>query len=883
MNMNSQKIRDTFLTFFESKGHKIVPSAPLVNKSDPTLMFVNAGMNPFKDYFLGHKEADDKRVADTQKCLRVSGKHNDLEDVGIDGYHHTLFEMLGNWSFGDYFKEEAIAWAWELLTEVYQLDKERLYVTVFGGDSADGLDPDVEARKIWQKFVPNDRILDFGKKDNFWEMGDTGPCGPCSEIHIDLRSDEERNKVDGKTLVNADDPNVIEIWNLVFIQFNRKADSSLEQLPAKHVDTGMGFERLCRAVQGVSSNYDTDVFTPFLQFIENATGRKYEGSFNINDKKDIAFRVLVDHLRAVAFTIADGQLPSNTGAGYVIRRILRRAVRYYYSFLDRKEPLLCEMVPLLVKEFGIVFPELAVQEDLLTNVIREEERSFLRTLESGLKRLDAIVATDGIIDGRTVFELYDTFGFPVDLTRLVASEKHISIDEAGFEQALEEQKARSRAAAQTSYGDWVEVRKGGETAFIGYDMLQYDGAQVLKYRQVDFKGKPQFQVVLDITPFYAEGGGQQGDQGWMNFDGEEILVLDTVKENDMILHIVNRLPHHMDVSIMAKVDGERRQRIEINHSATHLLHAALREVLGSHVQQKGSLVSEAYLRFDFSHFQKVTDEELAAIEQLVNARIRMNIERGEYRDVSIEEAKNQGAMMLFGEKYGDRVRMITFGSDYSVELCGGCHVKRTGDIGYFKILSESAIAAGVRRIEAVSGEKASQWIDSQINELDQIKDLLKAPKDPFKAVTSLQEEVKALRKEMEAMLLKEAQVEKNRLLQGGEHLGEFHLIAQKSQISDPKNVKQIVHQIVSEHDNIALVLGSEQDNKPMIHIAFSKNLVSEQLHAGQIVKAVSGFIKGGGGGQPFMASAGGSDAQGLEKAIKHAADFIKERLTNLPS
>jgi len=876
--MNSQKIRDTFLSFFENKGHKIVPSAPIVNKNDPTLMFVNAGMNPFKDFFLGHKVAIDKRVADTQKCLRVSGKHNDLEDVGIDGYHHTLFEMLGNWSFGDYFKEEAIAWAWELLSEVYQLDKDRLYVTVFGGDESDGLSPDEEARAIWQKYIPNDRILDFGKKDNFWEMGDSGPCGPCSEIHIDLRSDEERNRIDGKLLVNADDPNVIEIWNLVFIQFNRKSDGSLEQLPAMHVDTGMGFERLCRAVQGVASNYDTDVFTPFIHFIQEVTGLRYEGSFDKNAKKDIAFRVLVDHLRAVAFTVADGQLPSNTGAGYVIRRILRRAVRYYYSFLDRKEPLLCEMVPLLVREFGQTFPELPLQEELLFNVIREEEKSFLRTLESGLKRLETIEAADGIIDGRTVFELYDTFGFPVDLTRLVASERNVLIDEQGFVAALEEQKKRSRAAAQTSYGDWVDVRLGGETSFVGYDLLHCIGSSILKFRQVDVKGKPQFQLVLDVTPFYAEGGGQQGDKGILIVGNETIQVLDTVKENDLVLHIVDKLPQEVEAPVEAKVDRNRRSKIEVNHSATHLLHAALREVLGTHVQQKGSLVSDDYLRFDFSHFQKVSDAELSQIEQLVNSKIRMNIERKEYRNISMEEAKTQGAMMLFGEKYGEEVRMITFDSDYSVELCGGCHVKRTGDIGYFKLLSEGAIAAGIRRIEAVTGEGAAQWIDGQINELNQLKEVLKAPKDPQKAVASLQEELKSLRKEVETLLLKEASLEKESLLKSAQEVGGVRLIAQRSNMTDGKIIKQIVHQIVSEHDHIALVLGSIHDGKPMIHVAFSKNLLDKQLHAGEIVKSVSGLIQGGGGGQPFMASAGGSNAEGLDKAIQTAAQLITDKM-----
>lgn len=871
--MNSQSIRNKFLQFFEGKGHKIVPSAPIVNKNDPTLMFVNAGMNPFKDYFLGNKEAIDKRVADTQKCLRVSGKHNDLEDVGIDGYHHTLFEMLGNWSFGDYFKEDAINWAWELLTSEFNLDKDRLYVTVFGGDALDKLEEDREARSIWQKHIDDDRILNFDRKDNFWEMGDTGPCGPCSEIHIDLRSDQERRAVDGKTLVNADHPDVIEIWNLVFIQFNRRADQTLVSLPSKHVDTGMGFERLCRAVQGVGSNYDTDVFTPFIKLIEQETGQRYTGSFELSAKKDIAFRVVVDHLRAVAFTIGDGQLPSNTGAGYVIRRILRRAVRYYYSFLDRKEPLLWELVPLLAKEFGSTFPEIEQQIDLLQNVIREEEKSFLRTLESGLKRLEMMEPEGGILDGKEVFELYDTFGFPLDLTRLVSAERGFEIDEKGFEQALEEQKKRSRSAALTSFGDWQTVRSGSETTFVGYDLLDYEGAEILKYRQVDQKGKPQYQLVLDVTPFYAEGGGQVGDKGYLMVGDEKIFVLNTVKENDLILHIVDKLPTHFDYVVHAHVDGKRRQKVEYNHSATHLLHAALRQILGTHVQQKGSLVNDSYLRFDFSHFQKVSDEELKSIELEVNSQIRKNIMRKEDRTIPIDAARDRGAMMLFGEKYGETVRMITFDEDYSVELCGGCHVKRTGDIGLFKIVSESAIAAGVRRIEACTAEGAQEWMDAQIQELDEVKEILKTPKDPAKAILSIQEELKTVKKDLEQLQLKEAAVMKKDLLASGEDILGVRIIS-ASMDADPKIVKAIVHQIVSENGKIALILGSVNQDKPMINVAFSKDIVGGQIHAGQIVKEVSALIKGGGGGQPFMASAGGSDTSGLSAAINKAKEIV---------
>jgi alanyl-tRNA synthetase len=720
--MTSNEIRQKFLDFFASKNHKIVASAPIVIKNDPTLMFTNAGMNQFKDFFLGNKKPDIPRIADTQKCLRVSGKHNDLEEVGVDTYHHTMFEMLGNWSIGDYFKAEAIAWSWELLTEVYKLPKDRLYVSVFEGDPKENLPPSQIALKEWSKLVPQDHIIFGNKKDNFWEMGDTGPCGPCSEIHIDLRSDEERAITPGHQLVNNDHPQVIEIWNNVFIQYNRKADGTLEPLPAMHVDTGMGFERLVRAIQNKSSNYDTDVFTGTIAEVEKITCKSYHFS---DTKQDVAFRVLADHIRAISFTIADGQLPSNNGAGYVIRRILRRAVRYYYTYLDYKQPLLHQLIDVLSRQFENVFPELYLQKSFVEKVIREEERSFLKTLEGGLKRIDDLKVTDNVVDGRDVFELYDTYGFPVDLTRLIADEKGWKVDEAGFSLALNEQKERSRADAKRETGDWVIINKDGQSEFLGYDNPVVHDSRAIKYRVLKQKDLELYQIVLDKTPFYPEGGGQVGDTGFLMFDGEVVMVLDTKKENDLIIHIIDRIPDNIASPIYAEIDAIKRTLTENNHSATHLLHAALRQVLGTHVHQKGSLVKDDYLRFDVSHFQKITDYELAQVEKIVNQKIRQNIALEEARSIPLEAAKEAGAMMLFGEKYGDTVRMITFDPSYSRELCGGCHVRATGQLGFFKITSEAGIAAGVRRIEAVTADKAEEYINKQVKELTAVKSFFK--------------------------------------------------------------------------------------------------------------------------------------------------------------
>ncbi|MEL7021399.1 MAG: alanine--tRNA ligase, partial [Bacteroidota bacterium] len=725
-----QEIRQKFLDFFDSKQHRIVASAPIVNKDDPTLMFTNAGMNQFKDYFLGNQTPANPRIADTQKCLRVSGKHNDLEEVGIDSYHHTMFEMLGNWSFGDYFKTEAIDWAWELLTEVYGLPKDRLYASVFAGEEAVNLEPDTEAVQIWKKHLPEDRILYFDKKDNFWEMGETGPCGPCSEIHVDLRSDEERAKIDGKSLVNADHPQVVEIWNLVFIQFNRKADSSFEELPAKHIDTGMGFERLCMAIQQKESNYDTDVFTPFIQHVEQHSAKTYTSSYEPSAKSDIAMRVVVDHIRAVAFAIADGQQPSNTGAGYVIRRILRRAVRYYYSFLDIKSPFLHTLVPLLADAFSHVFPELKAQETYVTNVVLGEEKAFLRTLENGIRRFESLEATTNVIDGTQAFELMDTYGFPIDLTRLMASEKGWTVDEAGYKAALEKQRAQSQADAAKSVGDWIQLLDDPTVTFVGYDQLSVEDAQVVKYRTVEIKKGKQYQVVLNKTPFYAESGGQVGDKGVLWFDGEQIPVLDTQKENDLIIHIIKQLPENAHAPVRATVHASKRNATSKNHTAVHLMHAALHQVIGEHALQKGQRVDERSLRFDFSHFDKMTAEQVAAVEQIVNQKIRQNIALEEHRNMPIAAAEAAGAMMLFGEKYGDEVRMITFDKDFSRELCGGTHVTATGEIGQFKILSESGISAGVRRIEAVTAVAAEQYYNTQLAELQAVRTLLKNPKHP---------------------------------------------------------------------------------------------------------------------------------------------------------
>ena len=867
--MTAQEIRQTFLDFFKSKDHRIVPSAPIVNKDDPTLMFTNAGMNQFKDSFLGNKPPVHPRIADTQKCLRVSGKHNDLEEVGRDSYHHTMFEMLGNWSFGDYFKKEAIAWAWELLTDVYGLDPERLYASVFAGDESEQLDTDLEAENLWKQYLPGDRILRFGKKDNFWEMGDTGPCGPCSEIHIDLRSDEERASLPGRKLVNESHPQVIEIWNLVFIQYNRKSDGSLEELPAKHVDTGMGFERLCMAIQGKKSNYDTDVFTPFIELIENTTGVTYTGRYEEEAKSDIAMRVATDHVRAVSFTIADGQLPSNTGAGYVIRRILRRAVRYNFSFLGQEQPFLHTLIPLLADRFQHVFPELKAQEEFVRQVIFEEERSFLRTLAAGLQKVEQAEVNDGVLDGAFVFELYDTYGFPIDLTRLIAAERGLTVDEEGFQQALEAQRNRSRADASKETGDWVVLREGS-SQFVGYDQNEIDATSILKYRQLLVKGKPVYQLVLETTPFYAEGGGQVGDTGTLWFGGEAIRVIDTIKENDLFIHLVSKLPDASTLKqpVKAVIDTGRRRLIENNHSATHLLHAALRQVLGDHVHQKGSLVTEDYLRFDFSHFKKVEQDELDRIEQIVNAKIREDIHRGEDRGIPIEQAKAAGAMMLFGEKYGDTVRMITFDPGYSRELCGGCHVGATGKIGLFKITAESAVAAGVRRIEAKTAIGAETMVRDEEATLRNIRQLVKSQQDPTPQIEQLLEENRTLKQKIEALLGQQAVALKAELAKKAKSHDGFRIVAEVVQIEDSKVLKDLVFQLEATLQPAVVAIGSAIDDKPQLLIKISQSLVDDKgWHAGNLVRDAAKAIKGGGGGQAFFASAGGSDAGGLGAAI----------------
>lgn len=874
--MTAQEIRQRFLDFFASKGHKIVPSAPIVSKNDPTLMFTNAGMNQFKDYFLGNKTPDTRRIADTQKCLRVSGKHNDLEEVGRDGYHHTMFEMLGNWSFGDYFKEEAIAWAWELLTKEYGLDPDRLYVSVFEGDESENLAPDHEAREFWKRWIAEDRILNFNKKDNFWEMGDTGPCGPCSEIHVDLRSEAQRAAIDGRDLVNVGDPQVVEIWNLVFIQFNRRADGSLEELPARHVDTGMGFERLTMALQGKLSNYETDIFQPMIRFIEQVSGKTYTNSYAADAMSDIAMRVVCDHIRAVAFAIADGQLPGNTGAGYVIRRILRRAVRYYYSFLEIKEPFLYRLIPLMADAFAKVFPELKAQSTQVASIIQGEENSFLNTLENGLRRIDVIVPVNGQIRGEDAFELYDTYGFPIDLSRLIAEEKGLTIDEAGFEKALQAQKARSRADAQKQVGDWTPVREGESNTFVGYDQLAVEKAHILKYRTVRVKNADQYQVVLDVTPFYAQSGGQAGDKGTLQVGDDWLKVLDTVKENDLIIHIVDQLPAKPDAPVRATVEKARRQATAQNHSATHLMHAALHQVLGSHALQKGQDVDADRLRFDFSHFQKMTGDEIARVEAIVNEKIRENIQLEEDRNVPIEEARNSGAMMLFGEKYGDQVRVITFDANFSRELCGGTHVPATGEIGQFKILSEGAVAAGIRRIEAVTAEKAQAFFDRELEELNEIRTLFKSPLHPAKNVAALMEENKALKKEIERLLAVQAGSLKGDLKAQVESVNGVKFLSAQVPLSDANALKTLAYQLESELAPVVIVLGAVAGDKPQLLVAVSKELTEAKgLHAGNMIRELAKHIQGGGGGQPFFATAGGKDESGLKKALDAAREFLK--------
>nr|MBS0036978.1 alanine--tRNA ligase [Saprospiraceae bacterium] len=848
MRLKSREIREKFLNFFSEKNHKIVPSAPIINKDDPTLMFTNAGMNQFKDYFLGDKTVVDSRVANSQKCLRVSGKHNDLEEVGVDSYHHTMFEMLGNWSFGDYFKKEAIEWAWELLTEEFKIEPDRLYVTIFKGEPSDGVARDTEALALWRNLLPGERILDFGKKDNFWEMGESGPCGPCSEIHVDLRSSEDREKVNGAELVNSDHPEVIEIWNLVFIQYDRKANGKLVSLPSHHVDTGMGFERLCMVLQGKKSSYDTDVFSPLIEKVESLSGKKYTGRYDREAGADIAFRVIVDHVRAVSLTIADGVLPANTGAGYVIRRILRRAIRYYYSFLEREEPMIYELVDILADQFKDAFPGLHEQRALVAKVIEEEERSFLRTLSEGLKRFGQLEKTDGIISGEDAFELYDTFGFPFDLTALLAEEQGLKVDEESFKVSLNQQRKRSKADAVKKVGDWVPVQKGNRTQFVGYDHGKVEGTKILRYRITEQKKRELVHLVLDKTPFYPEGGGQVGDRGKLIANGEEIKVMDTFRENELIVHLVDKLPKNPERTYAAEIDLDKRKATEANHSATHLLHAALKEVLGDHVQQKGSLVAPDQLRFDFSHFQKLSKEEIYRIEQLVNEKIRQNIPLQEDRSVPIETARERGATMLFGEKYGEEVRVITFDPKYSIELCGGCHVESTGKIGMFKITSETAIASGIRRIVAITGSEVESFIRDQSELLEAAREKLKNPQNILESIDSLQEELKKLRADLEKLTAKQAGNLQDELRGKAIEIRGVNVIAAKVSLSDPKALKTLVFNLEKELSPSAIIIGADVDGKPQLMLAISKELTGEQLDAGKYIRQAASFIKGGGGG-----------------------------------
>ncbi len=881
-------VRQQFLDFFASKGHHIVPSAPLVVKDDPTLLFINSGMAPFKDYFLGNKPAPYQRIADTQKCLRVSGKHNDLEEVGYDTYHHTLFEMLGNWSFGDYFKKDAINWAWELLTDVYKLEKDRLYVTYFEGDAGDGTGPDTETQDLWRQYTTDDRILPGNKKDNFWEMGDTGPCGPCTEIHIDLRSDEERAAQSGRELVNADHPQVVEVWNNVFMEFQRLADKSLIKLPAQSVDTGMGFERLMMAVSGVKSNYDTDVFQPLIQFIAKEAGVAYHGTAPAkvtdqpsteNEKTDIAIRVLADHIRAIAFTIADGQLPSNVKAGYVIRRILRRAVRYAFSSLNQKQPFLYKLVPVLADQMAGIFPELKAQQAFVTRVIEEEEIAFLKTLETGLRRLDALEdaarANGNVIDGRTAFELSDTFGFPLDLTALIAREKGLTVDEEGFKAALAEQKNRSRNAQETEQSDWVTVTDtDAPNVFVGYDQDEAT-AQLLRYRKIDKKGKTEYQLVLSETPFYAESGGQIGDTGYLESDFDKVRVIDTRKENDLIIHTTLDLPLELTADFRARPDAARRTLIRNNHTATHLLQAALRQVLGSHVQQKGSLVNEKLLRFDFSHFTKVTEAQLREIEGVVNERIRQQIPLVERRNVPIAEAKNLGAMALFGEKYGDFVRVITFDKDYSVELCGGLHVANTGSIGYFKIVAESAVGAGVRRIEAVTAGAAEAFVDQQLDLLAQVREALGNPQHLLTSLDKQTEEIATLRKQIESFAQQQLNQQKTQLVGQVKDLGSVKFLAAQVQAGSADDLKKLAYDLRQAVPGLVLVLGAELDGKPQLAVMLDDDIAKAgKLNATTLVRDLAKDIQGGGGGQPFFATAGGKNAAGLAAALGRAEALV---------
>ncbi len=871
--MKSQDIRATFLNFFQEKSHLIVPSAPMVTKDDPTLLFINSGMAPFKEYFLGNAKPKNNRITDSQKCLRVSGKHNDLEEVGYDTYHHTLFEMLGNWSFGDYFKKEAIAWAWELLTEVYKIDKDILYVTVFeGSDDADNLEMDTEAYDLWKQFIAEDRILKGNKKDNFWEMGEQGPCGPCAEIHIDIRSAEEKAKVDGSTLINQDHPHVVEVWNLVFMQFNRKANGSLEELPNKHIDTGMGFERLCMVLQGVQSNYDTDIFKPIISEIGTITNTTY----GANKEQDIATRVISDHVRAVAFSIADGKLPSNTGAGYVIRRILRRAIRYGFTFLDKKEPFIYRLVDVLSEKMGEAFPELKAQKQLIKNVIKEEETSFLRTLDKGLVLLDAIIAASDSkeISGEKIFELYDTFGFPVDLTALILSEKGYTLDTKGFQEELQKQKKRSRAAGETSTEDWTVLAYDSAETFIGYDALNAT-VKLTRYRKVTSKKDGEmYQLVLNETPFYPEGGGQVGDKGSLeDAQGALVYILDTKKENNIIIHSTKNLPKHLNEGFKAVVDKKQRSRTACNHTATHLLHQALREVLGTHVAQKGSAVNSKYLRFDFSHFSKLTVDELHAIENFVNARISGKLPLIEKRNIPIQEAIDQGAMALFGEKYGDTVRAIKFGK--SIELCGGTHVENTGDIWHFKIKSEGAVASGIRRIEAITNDAVKNSYFENNETLIKIKELLSNAKEPVKAVQKLQDENTSLQKQIELLLKEKAQNLSGEIKKQLQEINGVQFLATKVDL-DTNGIKNLAFTIGKEHENLFLLFASsEKKDKAMLTCYISKELANERGYdAGKVVRELGKLIHGGGGGQNFFATAGGKNPAGIPKALEKAKDYL---------
>lgn len=876
--MTASEVRESFLEFFRSKNHKIVPSAPMVVKNDPTLMFTNAGMNQFKDVILGNCPITSPRVADSQKCLRVSGKHNDLEEVGHDTYHHTMFEMLGNWSFGDYFKEEAIAWAWEYLTEVIKLDKDRLYVTIFEGSKEEGLERDVEAYNCWKKHISEDRILDGNKHDNFWEMGDTGPCGPCSEIHYDMRPDEERKLVNGRDLVNKDNPQVIEIWNNVFMQFNRKADGSLEPLPNHHVDTGMGFERLVRAVQHKNSNYDTDVFTPLLDKIGEIAGVKYGD----NEQVDIAMRVMADHIRTLAFSITDGQLPSNNKAGYVIRRILRRAVRYNYTFLGGREATLYKLIPTLVATMGKAYPELVAQQELVTKVIKEEEESFLHTLATGIGMLDKIMAEtkkkgETVISGKVAFELYDTYGFPLDLTELILKENGLTANKDEFEVEMNAQKQRARNATAIEAGDWVYLSHEEKEDFIGYDVLDAD-VEIVRYRTVKAKNKEQFQLVFDRTPFYGESGGQVGDTGYIESEGEKIEILDTIKENNLIIHLAKRLPSNPAAHFHAQVDVERRTAIANNHTATHLMQEALRKVLGSHVEQKGSLVSPDYLRFDFSHFQKVTDEEIAEVERLVNKKIRANVKLEEMRAIPIAEAQKLGAMALFGEKYGDKVRVIKYGS--SIEFCGGTHVPQTGQIGYFKIISEASASAGVRRIEAVTGAKFDELFNAQCKILNEIREIVKSSNNLQKAVESLVLNNQKLESQVGSLMDSMMNIEKTNLKDKSEKVGNVDLLVAEVKPMFAEKLKDLAYQMRAEYSEVVVVLGTVVAEKPQIVVIISDSLVKEKnLNAVEAIKSIAKHIQGGGGGQPFFASAGGKNAGGLNTALREARYYFNEKLS----